>query len=83
MGPRLELELLATGGWLGVGVGVRVVVKVASLLPGVGSAVGEVLLAVLVTLPDAGAMNLTVLVTVTPLAKLATGAKLTIPVTGS
>jgi len=63
--------------------GVRGVVTVDSLLPGVGSAVVEVLLAVLLTLPDAGAMKLTVLVTVAVLAKLVTGAKLTIPVTGS
>ena len=83
LGPRLEFALLAIGGWLEVGVGVRVVVTVTSLLPGVGSAVGEVLLAVLLTLPDGGAMKLTVLLTVTPLAKLVTGAKLTIPVTGS
>jgi hypothetical protein len=67
---------------VGVG-GVRVVVTVDALLPGVGSAVVEVLLAVLVTLPDAGAMKLTVLVTATPLAKLVTGGKLTIPVLGS
>ena len=84
-GPRLELAGLATGGWLGIGAGVRVVVTVASLLAGVGSAVGEVLLAVLLTLPDAGAMKLTVLVIAfaAPLAKLTTGVKLTIPVAGS
>jgi hypothetical protein len=63
-------------------VGVRGVVNVASLLPGVGSAVVEVLLAVLLTLPDAGAMKLTVLVTLPVLAKLTAG-KVTIPVTGS
>jgi len=56
------------------------VVTVDSLLPGVGSAVVEVLLAVLLTLPDAGAMKLTVLVTVAVLAKLAMGWKVTMPV---
>ncbi len=55
-------------------------VTVDSLLPGVGSAVVEVLLAVLLTLPDAGAMKLTVLVTVAVLAKLAMGGKVTMPV---
>ena len=53
---------------------------VDSLLPGVGSGVVEVLLAVLLTLPDAGAMKLTVLVTVAVLAKLAMGWKVTMPV---
>jgi len=56
------------------------VVTVDSLLPGVGSGVVEVLLAVLLTLPDAGAMKLTVLVTVAVLAKLAMGWKVTMPV---
>ena len=55
-------------------------VTVDSLLPGVGSGVVEVLLAVLLTLPDAGAMKLTVLVTVAVLAKLAMGWKVTMPV---
>ncbi|NQE34794.1 hypothetical protein E5S67_02523 [Microcoleus sp. IPMA8] len=62
--------------------GVRGVVNVASLLPGVGSGVAEVLLAVLVTLPDGGAMKLTVLVAVAVLAKLI-AEKVTIPVAGS
>ena len=69
-------------------VGVRVVVTVAVgevplLLPGVGSGVLELLLAVLLTLmPELGAMKLTVLATAAaaPLAKLASGGKVTMPV---
>ncbi|UNU22713.1 hypothetical protein D0A37_01410 [Microcoleus vaginatus HSN003] len=62
--------------------GVRGVVTVASLFPGVGSAVVELLLAVLLTLPDGGAMKLTVLVTLPVLVKL-TASKVTIPVAAS
>ena len=43
---------------------------VAELLAGVGSGVLELLLAVLLTLPELGATKLTVFSTVTPLAKL-------------
>ena len=75
---------LATGGWLA---GVRVVRTVApaavpSLLAEVGSGVAEVLLAVLLTLRPAGAMNLTVLARAlaAPMPKF-TGGKVTIPVT--
>jgi hypothetical protein len=71
-------------------VGVKAVVTVAVgalplLLPGVGSGVAELLLAVLLMLgPDAGATKLTVLARAlaAPLAKLATGGKVTIPVVG-
>jgi hypothetical protein len=58
------------------------VVTVAVLLPGVGSAVLELLLAVLLTLPELGATKLTVLATAAagPLAKLAMGGKVTMPV---
>ena len=88
LGVCLELALLATGGSLrvGVGLGVRVVVTVAVgapplLLPGVGSGVGKLLLAVLLTLPELGATKLTVLATAAaPLAKLAIGGKVTMPV---
>ena len=83
LGGRLELALLATGGSLelGVGVGVRVVVTVPVLLPGVGSGVLELLVAVLLTLPELGATKLTVLATAAaPLAKLAMGGKVTMPV---
>jgi hypothetical protein len=84
LGGRLELALLATGGSLrvGVGVGARVVVTVAVLLPGVGSAVLELLLAVLLTLPPLGATKLTVLATAAaaPLAKLRMDGKVTMPV---
>ena len=53
------------------------------LLPGVGSGVGELLLAVLLTLPSLGATKLTVLTTAAaPLAKLAMG-KVTMPVFAS
>jgi len=74
---------LAAGGWFGVGVGVRVVMTLApgavpSLLPGVWSGVAEVLLAVLLTLPDAGAMKLMLRVTLAALVKV-TGGKVTIP----
>ena len=56
-----------------------------SLLVGVGSRVLEVLLAVLLTLPFAGAMKLTVLViaAAAPLAKLVIGEKVTMPLMGS
>ena len=51
------------------------------LLAGVGSAVADVLLAVLLTLtPVLGATKLTVLATVAVLAKLATAGNVTIPV---
>ena len=64
--------------------GVRVVVTTAptdvpSLLPGVGSGVLEVLLAVLLTLPELGAMKLIVRVVLTVFAKVIAG-KVTIPV---
>ena len=49
------------------------------LLAGVGSGVAELLLAVFLTVPDTGAMKLTVLATVAALAKV-TGGKVTIPV---
>ena len=58
-------------------------VTVAVLLPGVGSGVLELLLAVLLTLPpELGATKLTVLATAAaaPLAKLAIGGKVTMPV---
>ena len=62
--------------------GVRVVVIVEVLLPGVGSGVLELLRAVLLTLPPLGATKLTVLATAAaaPLAKLAMGGKVTMPV---
>jgi hypothetical protein len=50
--------------------GVIFVLTVAELLAGVGSGVLELLLAVLLTLPELGATKLTVFSTVTPLAKL-------------
>jgi hypothetical protein len=60
---------------------VILVVTVAVLLPGVGSTVLELLLAVLLTLPELGATKLTVLATAgAPLAKLAMGGKVTMPV---
>ena len=96
LGGRLELALLATGGWLivgvgpgvgvgvgvGTGAGVRVVVTVAVLFSGVGSGVLELLLAVLLTLTELGATKLTVLNTVaaSTLAKLGMGGKVTMPV---
>ena len=54
---------------------------VAVLLSGVGSGVLELLLAVLLTLPELGATKLTVLATAAaaPLAKLAMGGKVTMP----
>jgi hypothetical protein len=52
------------------------------LLPGFGSFVFEVLLAVLLTVPVAEAGNVTLRLTVTPSAKLAMGGKLTMPVAG-
>ena len=62
--------------------GVRVVVIVEVLLTGVGSGVLELLRAVLLTLPPLGATKLTVLATAAaaPLAKLAMGGKVTMPV---
>jgi hypothetical protein len=66
---------------------VTVVVTVAFgslplLLSGVGSGVLELLLAVLLTVPELGATKLTVLSTAAaaPLAKLAMGGKVTMPV---
>ena len=52
------------------------------LLPGVGSGVLELLLAVLLTLPELGATKLTVLATAAaaPMSKLAIGGKVTMPV---
>jgi hypothetical protein len=75
-------------GGVGVGAGAMLVTTVAPgslplLLPGFGSLVVEVLLAVLLTLPIAGTGNVTLRVTVTPSAKLAMGGKLTMPVAGS
>jgi hypothetical protein len=68
--------VVTTSAW-----GVRVVVTVAVLLPGVGSGVLELLLAVLLTLPELGATKLTVLSTAAaPLAKLGMGGKVTMPV---
>ena len=60
----------------------RVVVTVVVLLPGVGSGVLELLLAVLLTLPELGATKLTVLATAAaaPLAKLGIAGKVTMPV---
>ena len=57
-------------------------VIVEVLLPGVGSGVLELLRAVLLTLPPLGATKLTVLATAAaaPLAKLAMGGKVTMPV---
>jgi len=52
------------------------------LLPGFGSIVVEVLLAVLLTVPVAGTGNVTLRLTVRPSAKLAMGGKLTMPVAG-
>ena len=59
-----------------------VVVTVAVLLSGVGSGVVELLLAVLLTLPELGAIKLTVFATAAaaPLAKLAMAGKVTMPV---
>ena len=77
--------VVTTSAW-----GVILVVTVAVgalplLLPGVGSGVLELLLAVLLTLPELGAIKLTVLSTAAPapLAKLAMGGKVTMPVVGS
>ena len=72
--------MVTTSAW-----GVIFVVTVAVgepplLLPGVGSGVGELLLAVLLTLPELGATKLTVLATAAPLAKLVMGWKVTMPV---
>ena len=60
-------------------------VTVAVLFSGVGSGVLELLLAVLLTLPELGATKLTVLNTAAsaPLAKLGRGGKVTMPVVGS
>ena len=52
------------------------------LLPGFGSLVVEVLLAVLLTVPVAGTGNVTLRLTATPSPKLAMGGKVTIPVAG-
>jgi len=69
--------VVTTSAW-----GVRVVVTVVVLLPGVGSGVLELLLAVLLTLPPLGATKLTVLATAAaaPLAKLGMDGKVTMPV---
>jgi hypothetical protein len=57
------------------------VVTVAVLLSGVGSAVLELLLAVLLTLSELGATKLTVLSTAAaPLVKVGMGGKVTMPV---
>jgi hypothetical protein len=59
------------------------VVTLAVLLTGEGSAVLELLLAVLLTsLPELGATKLTVLTTTAPLAKLGMAGKVTMPVVG-
>ena len=55
-------------------------VTVAVLLPGVGSGVLELLLAVLLTLSELGATKLTVFSTAAPLAKLGMPWKVTMPV---
>jgi hypothetical protein len=72
--------VVTTSAW-----GVRVVVTVSVLLSGVGSGVLELLLAVLLTLPELGATKLTVLSTAAsaPLAKLGRAGKVTMPVVGS
>ena len=75
-------------GGVGVGAGAMLVTTVAPgslplLLPGFGSLVVEVLLAVLLTVPVAGTGNVTLRLTVTPSAKLAMGGKVTMPVAGS
>ena len=55
----------------------------AVLLPGEGSEVLELLMAVLLTsLPELGATKLTVLVTTAPLSKLGMAGKVTMPVVG-
>jgi hypothetical protein len=76
--------VVTTSAW---GVIFVVTVAVGSLpllLPGVGSGVGELLLAVLLTLPELGATKLTVLTTAgASLAKLAMGGKVTMPVFSS
>jgi len=74
--------VVTTSAW---GVIVVVTVEVGSLpllLPGVGSGLLELLLAVLLMLPELGATKLTVLATAAaaPLAKLAIGGKVTMPV---
>ena len=99
LGAISMLTLLATGRWLagvgvggvggvGVGAGAMLVTTVAPgslplLLPGFGSLVVEVLLAVLLTVSVAGTGNVTLRLTVRPSAKLAMGGKLTMPVAGS
>ena len=75
-------------GGVGVGAGAMLVTTVAPgslplLLPGFGSLVVEVLLAVFLTVSVAGTGNVTLRLTVTPSAKLAMGGKLTMPVAGS
>ena len=68
--------VVTTSAW-----GVIFVVTVEVLLSGVGSGVVELLLAVLLTLPELGATKLTVLATAAaPLAKLGMGGKVTMPV---
>jgi hypothetical protein len=60
------------------------VVTLAVLLPGEGSRVLELLLAVLLTsLTELGATKLTVLVTTAPLSKLEMTGKVTMPLSGS
>ena len=89
IGRRLAGVGVGVGGSGGVGVGAEamLVVTVATeslplLLPGFGSLVVEVLLAVLLTVLVAGTGNVTLRLTVTPSAKLAMGGKLTMPVAG-
>ena len=74
-------------GGVGVGAGAMLVATVAAgslplLLPGFGSLVVDVLLAVLLTVPVAGTGNVTLRLTATPSPKLALGPKVTIPVAG-
>ena len=74
-------------GGVGVGAGAMLVTTVAPgslplLLPGFGSLVVEVLLAVLLTVPVAGTGKVTLRLTATPSAKLAMGGKVTMPVAG-
>ena len=68
----------------GIGFGVKVVVTIApvavpSLFPGVGSGVLDLLLAVLLMLPELGAMKLMLRLMLAVLIKLTAG-KVTIPV---
>ena len=82
VGVGVGVGVGGVGVGVGTGGGVRVVVTVPVLLPGVGSGVLELLLAVLLTLPELGATKLTVLATAAaaPLAKLGIGGKVTMPV---